>query len=53
MIEDVARLRLTVDSTGITQARTKLNSLGNAGSSVTKKIAGELQHQELPLEHWQ
>lgn len=39
MIEDVARLRLTVDSTGITQARTKLNSLGNAGSSVTKKIA--------------
>ena len=38
MIEDVARLRLTVDSTGINEARAKLNTLGTSGKSSLDKV---------------
>jgi TP901 family phage tail tape measure protein len=40
MIEDVARLRLTVDSTGLTEARSKINSLGKSGKSASGSLKG-------------
>jgi TP901 family phage tail tape measure protein len=38
MIEDVARLRLTVDSTGIDRARGKLNSLSASGNRASGSL---------------
>jgi TP901 family phage tail tape measure protein len=40
MIEDVARLRLTVDSTGLNEAQTKINSLGKSGKSASGSLRG-------------
>lgn len=49
MIEDVARLRLTVDSTGINEARAKLNQLGRGGQESLGKVSSGATASRLAL----
>lgn len=49
MIEDVARLRLTVDSTGINEARAKLNQLGKGGQQSLGKLSAGATASRLAL----